>query len=131
VSRISIEGPEIILPPKLALTMSLLFHELATNAAKYGALSDSVGKISIHWSHSDPWVDLEWRESGGPPVARPRHRGFGSRLFLRALDQFDGHVEATFAPTGLVCKFRVSLTDAGPSIVLPVSGATKAYAAAD
>jgi len=128
VSRISIQGPEILLPPKLALTMSLLFHELATNAAKYGALSGSVGKISVHWSHSDPWVDFEWHESDGPPVATPSRRGFGSRLFLRALDQFGGHVDANFAPTGLVCKFRVSLTDTSPSIVPPAPGATNAYA---
>ena len=80
-ARISIDGPEILLSPKLALTMALLFHELATNAAKYGALSHSAGKISACWSHSDPWLNLEWRESGGPPVTIPNHRGFGTRLF--------------------------------------------------
>src|SRR4029434_3338892 len=74
VARISVEGPEILLSPKLALTMALLLHELATNAAKYGALSDSVGKISVRWSHSDPWLNLEWRESEGPPVTVPNHR---------------------------------------------------------
>jgi len=128
VSRVSIEGPEILLPPRLALTMSLLFHELATNAAKYGALSDSAGKISVRWSYSDPWVDFEWRESDGPPVAMPNRRGFGTRLFLRALDQFGGHVDANFAPTGLVCKFRVSLTDTSPSIVPPAPSAATAFA---
>jgi two-component sensor histidine kinase len=55
--------------------MALLFHELTTNAAKYGALSHSVGKISVRWSHSDPWLNLEWRESEGPPVTLPNHRG--------------------------------------------------------
>jgi two-component sensor histidine kinase len=129
VSRISIEGPEVFLPPKLALTMSLLFHELATNAAKYGALSGPVGKILVHWSVSDPWVDFEWRESDGPPVAAPSRRGFGTRLFLRALDQFGGQVEATFAPTGLVCKFKASLTDTSQSIVPPLASATKEYSA--
>jgi two-component sensor histidine kinase len=114
VTRISIEGPEILLSPKLALTMALLLHELATNAAKYGALSDSVGKVSVRWSHSDPWLNLEWRESDGPPVTVPNHRGFGTRLFLRALEQFGGKVEATFASTGLVCKLSVPLSDLTP-----------------
>jgi two-component sensor histidine kinase len=128
VERISIEGPEILLSPKLALTMALLFHELITNAAKYGALSRSVGKISIRWSHSDPWLKLEWRESEGPQVTVPNHRGFGTRLFLRALEQFGGKVEATFASTGLICKLSVPLSDLTPSIV-PPSGASEVFAA--
>src|SRR5215471_13138055 len=103
-ARISIKGPDILLPPKLALTMALLFHELATNAAKYGALSCTLGRISVRWSYSDAGVNLEWRESDGPPVSVPNHRGFGTRLFLRALAQFGGNIDATFAPTGLVCK---------------------------
>jgi two-component sensor histidine kinase len=129
VARISVDGPEILLSPKLALTMALLFHELATNAAKYGALSQSVGKISVRWSHSDPWLNLEWRESEGPPVTVPSHRGFGTRLFLRALEQFGGKVEATFASTGLVCKLSVPLSDLTPSIVPPASGASEVFAA--
>ena len=100
VARISINGPEILLHPKLALTMALLFHELATNAAKYGALSQSVGRISVRWSCSDSWLNLEWRESEGPVVSLPNHRGFGARLFLRALKQFGGTVEAAFDPAG-------------------------------
>jgi len=123
VVRMSIEGPEILLPPKLALTMALLLHELVTNAAKYGALSRSVGKIAVRWSYSDPWLNLEWRESDGPSVSVPNHRGFGTRLFLRALEQFGGKVEATFASTGLVCKLSVPLSDLTPSIVPPTPGA--------
>jgi two-component sensor histidine kinase len=115
--------PEILLSPKLALTMALLFHELATNAAKYGALSHWAGKISVRWSHSDPWLNLEWRESEGPPVTVPNHRGFGTRLFLRALEQFGGKVEAIFASTGLVCKLSVPLSERAPSIVPPASDA--------
>ena len=110
-ARISIKGPEILLPPKLALTMALLFHELATNAAKYGALSCSVGKISVRWSYSDPRLHLEWRESEGPPVNAPNHRGFGTRLFLRALAQFGGKIDATFASSGLLCELSVPLSD--------------------
>jgi len=128
-ARISIEGPEILLPPKLALTMALLFHELATNAAKYGALSRSPGKISVRWSYSDPWLNLEWRESEGPPVSVPNHRGFGTRLFLRALEQFSGNVDANFSSTGLVCKLSVPLSDPTPSIVAPTLGASRLFAA--
>jgi two-component sensor histidine kinase len=108
VARISVEEPEILLSPKLALTMALLFHELATNAAKYGALSHSVGKISVRWSHSDPWLNLEWRESEGPSVTVPNHRGFGTRLFLRALEQFGGNMKAIFASTGTCLQIERS-----------------------
>jgi two-component sensor histidine kinase len=101
--------------------MALLFHELATNAAKYGALAGSAGKISV--------LNLEWRESGGPPVNIPNHRGFGTRLFLRALEQFGGKVEITFASTGLVCKLSVPLSDLTLSIVPPASGTPAVFAA--
>ena len=123
VTRISIEGPEIFLSPKLALTMALLFHELATNAAKYGALSQQIGKISVRWSHADPWLNLKWRESEGPPVSVPNHRGFGTRLFLRALEQFGGKVEATFASTGLICELSVPLLELSSNTVPPASSA--------
>lgn len=120
VARISTKGPDIFLPPKLALTMALLFHELATNAAKYGALSQSVGRISVRWSYSDAWLNLEWRESEGPAVRVPNHHGFGTRLFLRALAQFGGKVDATFASTGFVCKLNVPLSDGAATSVLAV-----------
>ena len=123
-ARLSIEGPDILLAPKLALTAALLFHELATNAAKYGALSRSLGKVSVHWSYSAPWLSIEWSESDGPPVSVPNHRGFGTRLFLRALEQFGGNVDTTFAPTGLVCKMNVPLSEDTPSIVPSVPGAS-------
>ena len=128
VARISVEGPEILLAPKLALTMALLFHELTTNAAKYGALSHSVGKISVRWSRSDNWLDLEWRESEGPPVTVSNHRGFGTRLFSRALEQFGGKVEAIFPSTGLVCKLSVPLSEL-PSDPPPTSEASAVLAA--
>lgn len=120
VARISTKGPNVLLPPKLALTMALLFHELATNAAKYGALSQSVGRISVQWSFSDAWLNLEWRESEGPIVNVPNHRGFGTRLFLRALAQFDGKVDADFPSTGFVCKLNVPLPEGTAKSVLAV-----------
>ena len=128
-ARLSIDGPEVLLPPKLALTAALLFHELATNAAKYGALSRSLGKISVHWSCSDSRLSIEWIESDGPAVSVPNHRGFGTRLFLRALEQFGGNIETTFAATGLVCKMNVPLFDDTPSIIPSAPSTSRAFAA--
>ena len=119
VSRISMAGPDIFLPPRLALTLALLTHELATNAAKHGALSCEPGQLAISWSLSDDRLSLEWHECDGPPVATPLHRGFGMQLLSRALDQFGGAVETTFEPTGLICKLSVALTEDSPSIVPP------------
>jgi two-component sensor histidine kinase len=78
VSRVSMEGPDVLLPSKLALMMALLVHELATKAAKYGALSSPVGNLSIRWSLADARLDLEWRESGGPAVIAQRPFGASS-----------------------------------------------------
>jgi two-component sensor histidine kinase len=122
VSRVSMKGPDVLLPPKLALMMALLFHELATNAAKYGALSSPVGNLSIGWSLADPRLYLEWRESGGPTITAPVHRGFGTRLLSRALEQFGGAVEADFATTGLICKLSFVLQESSPNIAPDVTG---------
>ena len=109
-SRVSMAGPDILLPPKLALTLALLTHELATNAAKHGALSCETGQLAICWSLSDEQLSLEWRECDGPTVVTPLHRGFGMLLLSRALDQFGGAVETAFEPTGLICKLSVAFT---------------------
>jgi two-component sensor histidine kinase len=103
-SRISIKGPDLFLCAEFSLTMALMVHELATNAAKYGALSNSSGKVSIAWSLLDQSLKLEWHESGGPIVRPPTHRGFGLRLLSGALAEFRGTVETTFDPSGLICK---------------------------
>jgi two-component sensor histidine kinase len=111
-SRIAIEGPAIILSPKLAMTMALLVHELATNAAKYGALSSVGGRLTISWSLSGNRLSLEWCERDGPSiVSAPVHRGFGMRLLSQALDQFGGQVETTFETTGLICKLSMTLPE--------------------
>jgi two-component sensor histidine kinase len=110
-SRIAIDGPVMFLSPKLAVTMALLVHELATNSAKYGALSAPTGQIAICWSLSDARLNIEWRESGGPVITPPTHHGFGMQLLSRALDQFGGTVETTFEPTGLICKLTVPLPE--------------------
>ena len=109
VSRILMAGPEVFLAAKVALTMALLMHELATNAAKYGALSADRGVVSIRWSVSDRVLELEWRETGGPSVSQPTRHGFGLRLISGAMDQFHGSTETTFESSGLVCRVKATL----------------------
>jgi PAS domain S-box-containing protein len=110
VTRFSVEGDDVRLQPKAALTLAMLFHELATNAAKHGALSNgAAGKIGIAWQgDSTPQGDrmrLRWQESGGPPVTSPDRKGFGSRLIEGGLAQdLGGEVRLDYAPLGVVCQ---------------------------
>jgi two-component sensor histidine kinase len=94
--------------PRMSLALAMALHELATNAVKYGALSNKTGTIEVSWKVRNgaipPQLTLSWIEVGGPPVVAPRRRGFGSRLIERSLaHDLDGQVEITFAPTGVVC----------------------------
>jgi len=111
VSRVSLDGPCTRLPPKLAVTLALVFHELATNAAKYGALSVPQGRLTIAWKIRAGRLKIDWAEKDGPAVKPPSRRGFGAKLLQRALDPYHGRVERTFEPTGLAC--RISLTMPG------------------
>jgi two-component sensor histidine kinase len=112
-SRATIQGSNVLLPPKYALTLALIVHELATNAAKYGSLSVPEGRVSVRSTISDSLLSLEWRENDGPPVSEPTRSGFGLKLLSRALSQFGGAVETLFEPTGLICKMKLTLpTDA-------------------
>jgi two-component sensor histidine kinase len=113
--RIDISGPALRLRPKVALSLSMAFHELCTNAVKYGALVDGCGRIKIGWEahevDSERRLHLRWEESGGPKVEKPQHKGFGSRLLERALcHELGTQVELTFAPTGVVCEIETPLT---------------------
>jgi two-component sensor histidine kinase len=103
--RISLEGPPARVGPTVALAISMALHELATNAAKYGALSGAAGRVTIVWrAAGDTGVEVSWRESGGPPVAKPTRRGFGSRLLTQGLAAELGMgAQLNFEPTGLVC----------------------------
>jgi light-regulated signal transduction histidine kinase (bacteriophytochrome) len=100
-----ITGPDLVLTSKSALALSLAIHELATNAAKYGAFSVAGGRVAIRWSLSGPGgLELSWTESGGPPVSPPTRRGFGSTLIERALAmETDGHATVRYLPGGVVC----------------------------
>jgi two-component sensor histidine kinase len=108
--RVMMHGPDVQLSARLALALGMVFHELATNAAKYGALSDG-GRLAVIWSvdGSDD-LSLEWRETGGPPASPPSKRGFGSRLIERSITgELQGRIQLDYATTGLVCRFTVPL----------------------
>ncbi len=109
--HIGISGPDVVLEPKAALALSLIFHELVTNAMKYGALSTDSGKVEIEWKKS-PDVDagqqiqFTWRETGGPLV-EPSEPGFGHTLIARSAEyELDGEARIGFRPTGLVCEIQ-------------------------
>ncbi len=106
VSRISFTGGTVEIHGKLAVVLSLIVHELATNAAKYGALSSPHGRLDISWRADANDVALDWVESGGPPVRAPERRSFGSNLIERGLSAFGGKAKIAFAMTGVVCRIR-------------------------
>lgn len=108
-SQIVFDGPSLLVLPAQALALSLALHELATNAAKYGALSRPEGRVEIRWSVRDDEVDLSWRESGGPPVAPPSRRGFGSRLIEHASRDLTGRFRLEFDEAGVRCWISASL----------------------
>lgn len=111
--RIRMTGPCVVLAPKKAVTLAMALHELCTNAMKYGALSVASGRVELSWEASTgerPAIRLLWRESGGPPVAAPEHRGFGSRIIEQALaHEFDGRVTMDYRPEGLVVALEGTL----------------------
>jgi two-component sensor histidine kinase len=113
--RIRMFGPSVPLSPRLAVVLSMIIHEMATNAAKYGALSNDTGVVAIDWEvihELKPKLRLIWTETGGPPVVVPVHRGFGSRLIERsARDQLGGEATVDFLPRGVVCTVTCSLED--------------------
>jgi light-regulated signal transduction histidine kinase (bacteriophytochrome) len=111
-----IAGPDLVLTSKSALALSLAIHELATNAAKYGALSSPGGRVSIRWSRTETGgLDLSWTESGGPPVSAPNRRGFGSTLIERALAmETDGQATLTYLPSGVVCTVALPPASMAP-----------------
>ena len=120
--RIAIEGPFVRLSPNAAVSLNMVFHELATNAARYGALSAPGGRVAVSWA-ADPAghaIILDWRETGGPPVAAPADRGFGSRLIEHAVPrEMGGEAQLSFEPDGVRCRMRMPLSD---KLSLPAGG---------
>ena len=113
-ARISIDGPETLIPSQNALGVALAIHELATNATKYGALSNDTGRVDLSWSVADDHsFAMEWREQGGPPVKPSARKGFGSRLMSRIVPSyFNGVGETSFAPEGLRYVLKGSISPA-------------------
>jgi two-component sensor histidine kinase len=113
--RLRMSGPSVPLSPRLAVVLSMIVHEIATNAAKYGALSNDTGTIALDWEviaeNAGSKLRLIWTEAGGPHVSAPIQRGFGSRLIERsARDQLGGEATVDFLPRGVVytviCKLE-------------------------
>ena len=117
-ARLKVAGPEVVLGAKQALSLSLALHELATNASKYGALSNDTGVIDVAWAttieNGVPIFTLTWQETGGPPVTVPEKRGFGSRLVERVLSaDFNGAVELAFDAAGFRCVLTTEVGNLG------------------
>jgi len=112
--RIAFGGPDLVLSPKAAVSLVMALHELGTNAAKYGALSTPEGRVRIAWNVTGgDRLALEWRETGGPPVVKPDHKGFGLRMIERALAaDLAGKAGIAFDPEGLVCRIEAPLAEA-------------------
>jgi PAS domain S-box-containing protein len=108
-----ISGPRVPLPPKAVVSLSLALHELATNAAKYGALSVSEGRVSISWQYEaaeSGRLRIVWKEYGGPEVEPPQHRGFGSSLVERLLSaELRGQAKVSFERSGVICVIEADL----------------------
>ena len=121
MARIETGGPPARLRPSAAVALVLVLHELATNAVKYGALSDHRGRVSVAWSlPGDDRLALTWQETGGPPVSQPSRTGFGSRLIASSLSrQLEGEVEFDYAAAGLTCRLVFPLRSARVSGELP------------
>jgi PAS domain S-box-containing protein len=109
-ARVSGEGPDVRLPSKTAVSLALALHELATNAAKYGALSAPDGRVRVAWSNDEGRLELRWEERDGPAVSPPAHRGFGTRMIERALaSELGGEAHIDFEPAGVVCRLSAAL----------------------
>lgn len=104
--RAHIDGPRLLLEPEMAQTMAVVLHELATNAAKYGALSVASGHVEVKWSlAADGSIVVRWTERGGPPVNPPTRRGFGTEMIEGQIrHQADGEVRWDWRPEGLTCE---------------------------
>jgi chemotaxis family two-component system sensor kinase Cph1 len=105
-----VSGPPVRVGPKQALALSMALNELATNAAKYGALSAAGGRVELAWRRDGAECEIRWTERGGPPVSPPGRHGFGMRILNRALAmELERPVELLFDPAGVSCVISVAL----------------------
>lgn len=114
--RLVLEGDPVVLDPQPAVNLALVFHEMATNAAKYGAYAGG-GEVAVRWAERDGMIELDWVESGGPPVAPPARIGFGSRLVERLLrGDLGGGFTADYRLDGLVARMRFRASQSGATV---------------
>ena len=112
--RFVLMGENIRFPPKIALALGIVFNELATNAAKYGALSNAVGSILVEWTKESTAEGdrllLHWQEKDGPFVTTPSRKGFGSRVIERSvIHELEGTLDLDFRPDGLACTMTIPI----------------------
>ena len=109
-TQVKMAGNAIDVSPRSALALSMALHELATNATKYGALSQSEGRVSVQWNVLDGMLQLDWEETGGPPVAPPTQKGFGSRLLEELIARdLGGGTKLNYDVAGLPCSISARL----------------------
>jgi PAS domain S-box-containing protein len=125
--RVSAIGPSVMVSPENAQTVAIALHELATNAAKYGALSQPGGRVDVSWSSFEGTLALTWKEAGGPKVAPPTTRGFGTKIITASLsDPRRGKVTFDWHPAGLICSIELNMMapQAGaPGVSAPIAPA--------
>jgi PAS domain S-box-containing protein len=106
--RVRMDGPQVLLRPDIAQAVAVILHELATNAAKYGALSAPSGRIDLQWTHEpDGRLILRWSESGGPQVQQPTRRGFGTQVIEGMIGQLKGETRVSWRREGLDCEIAL------------------------
>ncbi|MGN6064824.1 MULTISPECIES: sensor histidine kinase [Brevundimonas] len=113
IGRLTMNGPHVALSPARAVSLGMIFHELATNAAKYGALACGDGRVMVDWAISDqksPRLHITWREAGGEPIPEPERRGFGTRLIERNVrHDLHGTVQLSYPPEGFCAEISLPL----------------------
>ncbi|HWV52319.1 HWE histidine kinase domain-containing protein [Pseudorhodoplanes sp.] len=107
--RVHYSGPDITVPPRVARNVSLIVHELTTNAFKYGALSSANGRVNLTWQKRGDTVHFTWDEIGGPTVSAPQRRGFGTRLVTALVSDMAGTATADFRPSGFHLEFSTQV----------------------
>lgn len=109
VPRISVDGPDILVQPRSVVALSLSLGELATNAVKYGSLSNKDGVVEVSWRVTDDRFKLLWRERGGPKIQLPTRKGFGSRLITSLASELGGKVSLDYPSDGVVCEIDAGM----------------------